>query len=459
MRDLLVLSIVFGSIPFCLARPHIGIFLWVWISYMNPHRLTWGIAYNFPVAQLIALVVLVGFIFDFFKGKVSLYVFKERETILLLFLWVMFTFTTFFAFNQQLAWIKWISVSKVLLMTFFTIILIDDRNKLRYLCLIISFSIGFYGIKGGIFSLHSAGMYRVWGPPDSFLYDNTAIGLAIGMILPFFYFLSKEERKTQLKIILIITFILSTLAIMFTYSRGALLGLAVVGFLLFLRLKLSRKVLAIPVLIILAIILIPRIPENWVDRVKTISQYKQDLSAISRITAWKNAWKVAKSLPLTGAGFQALEEENIKLLFETLGIQDERPPEMYSSDNHSIYFEVLSENGFITFGLFIILALFSIFSLRKLRKESGKVTSLKWQRNYSHMTEIGIITYLVSGAFLEFATFDLYYHLIAIVIILKSIKRRCVDISFINNDDQRIRYQVSSSSLLSSNRIPSSNLD
>ncbi len=433
MRDFLVLLIFFGSLPVCLTRPYVGILLWAWISYMNPHRLTWGIAYNFPVGEITAFTVLVGFIFSFIKGKISLYVLREREAILLFLLWLMLTLTTLFAFNQELAWPKWIYISKILLMTFFTIILIDDRNKLRYFCLVISVSIGFYGIKGGIFSILTGGIYRVLGPPDSFIFDNTAIAMALVMILPFFWYLSKEENNRLLKVILINTFMLSSIAAMFTYSRAALLGLSVVGFLMFLRLRLAPKILAVLALLALSTILIAKIPEQWFDRAKSIANYKEDLSAVTRLTAWKHAWEVAKTRPLTGAGFQALEEENIDQLFEELSIQDQRPPEMTSSDVHSIYFEILSENGFLTFIVFITLALSSILGLRKLRKESGKNSSLEWQFNYSHMTEIGIIAYLICGAFLEFATFDLYYHLISIVIILKSIKRR---------EDERLSVEV-----------------
>ena len=42
MRDLIVALIVFGALPYVLVRPHVGILLWSWISYMNPHKLAWG---------------------------------------------------------------------------------------------------------------------------------------------------------------------------------------------------------------------------------------------------------------------------------------------------------------------------------------------------------------------------------------------------------------------------------
>ena len=48
MRDLFVTLIVLGALPFAFLRPSIGVLTFSWLSYMNPHRLTWGFAYDFP---------------------------------------------------------------------------------------------------------------------------------------------------------------------------------------------------------------------------------------------------------------------------------------------------------------------------------------------------------------------------------------------------------------------------
>ena len=46
MRDILVTVLVFGMLPLILWRPWIGILVWSWLGYMNPHRQTWGFAYD-----------------------------------------------------------------------------------------------------------------------------------------------------------------------------------------------------------------------------------------------------------------------------------------------------------------------------------------------------------------------------------------------------------------------------
>src|SRR3546814_2935143 len=58
MRDVLILLLAFSVVPLTFLRPHVGILAWCWISYMNPHRLSWGFAYEFPVAMMIGLSTL-----------------------------------------------------------------------------------------------------------------------------------------------------------------------------------------------------------------------------------------------------------------------------------------------------------------------------------------------------------------------------------------------------------------
>ena len=62
MRDFLIVAIVFGSIPFILVRPQIGILMWYWISLMNPHRWTWGYAYTLRVALVVGVAAIIGWL-------------------------------------------------------------------------------------------------------------------------------------------------------------------------------------------------------------------------------------------------------------------------------------------------------------------------------------------------------------------------------------------------------------
>ena len=72
MRDILITAIIFGLIPFVLMRPYIGVLVWSWIGYMNPHRLAYGFAYSFPFAKIVGIAVLISFLFSKDKKKIPI---------------------------------------------------------------------------------------------------------------------------------------------------------------------------------------------------------------------------------------------------------------------------------------------------------------------------------------------------------------------------------------------------
>jgi probable O-glycosylation ligase (exosortase A-associated) len=416
LRDLVLFALIFGMVPICLARPFVGLLVYSWLGYMNVHRLTWGMAFDFPFAQVVALVTLVGFVGMIIREGKWRRLPMERETILLLLLWAMFTLTTFTALIPEEAWADWQDLTKIFLISFLTIILVDDEKKLRYLVLVIALSLGFYGFKGGLFAIAKGGRYMVFGPERSFIEDNTAIGLALVMVLPFLFYLAKAEHNWWFKRSLELTSGLTTLAILFTYSRGAVLGLAAVLGVIFLGLNRRTKAVAILFLVLSLPIAISQLPDRWLSRMETIQAYQEEGSAMKRIMAWKTAWRVALAHPLTGAGAGIIDAPEIAASYH---------PEFTERDVgvHSIYFEVLAENGFITFGLFVFLLLSSFASLQKVKRISRQ-HGLPRFHYYAQMLQASLAGYAVSGAFLEFASFDLFYHIVALAIILKVLSRQ-----------------------------------
>src|SRR5215470_2193775 len=208
MRDIVVTAVIFGLLPFCLTRPWVGILVWSWIGYMNPHRLTWSFAATMPFAQFTALATLTGLLFTTDRKPMP----WTREIYLLLALWVMFLITTLHALHPQMAWDYFTEVSKILLITFVTLLLFQDERKLRALLYVIALSIGFYGLKGGIWAIATGGGNQVLGPPGSFISGNTEIGLALNMVLPILLFLSRDEPRRWLRHLLRTTFAFSIVA-------------------------------------------------------------------------------------------------------------------------------------------------------------------------------------------------------------------------------------------------------
>src|SRR6185295_18582107 len=172
-----------------------------------------------------------------------------------------FTFTTLFAWVPDAAWEKWSLVAKVILMTVITTMTIYGRDRIRWLLLVIALSVGFYGIKGGLWSLLvSGGQYSVRGPEGGFMTMNNGIGIGLLMVLPVLLALAHEHARPWQRWSLRLAAGLCAVSIVFTYSRGALLGLATVAFLMFLRSQ--RKFVAVLAMVPVIVIASFWIPEK-----------------------------------------------------------------------------------------------------------------------------------------------------------------------------------------------------
>jgi len=409
IRDIAVTVGILATLPYCLARPWVGLLVWSWISYMNPHRLTWGFAYDLPFAMMVGVCTLVGFPFaDDRKPLVW-----TRETLLLLLLWGWFTVTTVFAMYPESAWLKWDATSKSLLMAGLTIPLFQDRRRLRVLLLVIAGSTGFYGFKGGVFALMTGGQFMVLGPPGSFFEANTELALVLNMSLPLSFYLSQEVERRWLRNLLRASFVLTMFAIPFTYSRGGVIGLTVVLAVMFLRAR--TRLLLVPVALAGLVVFTWVAPQQFLDRVNTLQHYEADGSAQLRFMSWRVGYEIARDRPVLGGGFQVFVHR------ETYDMYLPEYPRSFGHDAHSIYFNLLGEHGWIGLTLFILLMGASFGSLRKLRRAGDGNPELAWVSRYAKMLQASLLAYVVTGAFLSVAYFDLAYQLLIVVIILKGI--------------------------------------
>lgn len=402
MRDLLVAAIVFGALPFILKRPWIGILVWSWIGYMNPHRLGWGFAFDFPFAMIVGLVTIIAFLFSKEKKEMI----WSRETVVLLIFIGWMLLTTLFAFYPDDAWVQWDKVWKIQLIIFLTVLLINDRQKLNWMIWVIALSLGFYGVKGGIFTIINGGSYHVWGPAGTFIGGNNELALAMVMTIPLIRYLHMQENRKWLKNGLAIAMVLTGVAAIGSQSRGALLAMAAMGLLLWLK---GRNKLVTGVFIGLAIVIMAAVmPQQWYDRMGTIKTYKEDESAMGRINAWHTAFNVATNR-VTGGGFEALTGAPT--------FRQYAPDPFRVHDAHSIYFEVMGEHGFIGFSLFMLLGLLAWLRGKQIIKRCKNDPETKWAADLAAMVQVSLVGYAAGGAFLGLAYFDLPYHLMIIILL------------------------------------------
>lgn len=409
MRDLILFGLVFWGLSKVFSHAHVGVYLWTWISLMNPHRLTWGFAYSFPFAQVIGLMTIVGLLTSRQPRLRLLH--PETVVLALLMFWV--TCTTFiFAFHPEDAYREWDRFLKIQVFIFLSILLISDKAKLQGLIWIFVLSLGFYGVKGGIFTVLSGGGSRVWGPEGSFIGGNNEMALALLMTVPLMRYLHLQETRKWIKNALIFSMFSTMLAIVGTQSRGALLGIMAVGFFLWLK---SPKKMGMAIMVtVVALVIVTFMPESWWERMDTIQEYQDDASATGRINAWWVAWNVAVDT-FTGGGAN---------MFSVATFAQYAPNPSVIADAHSIYFEMLGEQGFIGLFLFLLLGVLFWKRCNKLIKTYRTDKERAWAADLGAMLQVSFIGYAVSGAFLGLAYYDYYYNLVATALIASMIAEK-----------------------------------
>lgn len=291
-------------------------------------------------------------------------------------------------------------------MTYVTMMLINSRWRIQLLVVVIVFSLGFYGVKGGIFTIMTGGGNHVRGPNGTFIGGNNEIGLALIMTIPLMRYLQIQIQNKLGKLMMLAAILLTVIAIFGTQSRGDLLGLAMMG--LFLILKSPKKMGFLIMLIIAIPLALKFMPQEWYQRMDSITHYQEDASAQGRINAWHFAVNLANHRPVIGGGFEAFRQPWFRLY---------APEPENVHDAHSIYFEVLGEQGYVGLFIFLSLAWFTWNRASQIIKKTKRNLDWKWTADLAAMIQVSMIGYFSAGAFLGLANFDLYYGLIALVVV------------------------------------------
>jgi len=407
MRDIVLALFIFGTIPFILSRPYIGLLVWSWLGYMNPNRLCYGFANNFPWVQIVAIATLVSLAFS--KEQKAIRMSPIVVLLTLLFAWT--TLATVFAVQTVSAWQTWQEFGKTLIMVVVTLMLVKDRQRMHWLIWLIVISVGFYGLRGGVFTILHGGAYHVYGPAKSFIADNNDLAQALCMILPLTRYLQLQANRKAVRVGLGFAMGIIIIGIFGTYSRGGLVALAIVGVALFLK---SRRRLTIVVaLVVLGVAAYHFMPQEWIARMDTLHHAEQTDSAQTRIQSWEFATNVALHRPLIGGGFNVYESS---AMWRAYGPEGATPRAI-----HSIYFRILGEQGFPGLFLFIALLAASWRKCAKVRRTSRGLPEEKWAFDLASMLQVSLLAFIVAGLATTSSYFDLSYQLVAVCALLATI--------------------------------------
>jgi probable O-glycosylation ligase (exosortase A-associated) len=418
LRGIVLAIFLLGSLPVCFLRPFYGIALWTIMAFVNPHSYAWGVE-TWPWAQMIILPTIAGVLAFNREGWDAL---KTREGLLVIALWGWFSITTLASINDPMfqhhaedTIQRWTEVSKILFVTILTIVLLNSFERLRRFALVLAGCFGIFILKSLPFVLMTGGAYRIYGPPDSMIADNNDFGLALNMTLPLFFFLAQAESRPWLKRVLVFLAFATIPAILFTYSRGALVGLLGMGALMFIRLPMQQRFLLTPVILIGLTLAAVFAPESWQYRMKSITNYSMDSSAQGRLNAWRFSINLAADYPISGGGFGTFTEE----LYSRYSFV--RTGEALTA--HSVYFQVLADHGYVGLFLYLVLMGSAFLTTSRLYKQAEMRDDSVAMR-YANMFRFSLVGFAASGAFLSRAYFDYFFCIVACIAVLKNIAQQ-----------------------------------
>ncbi len=294
---------------------------------------------------------------------------------------------------------------KIMAFTFVTLMLIKTKQQVQLLLVVILFSLCYYGVKGGIFTLATGGEHMVLGPDLSFIAGNTEMALALVMIIPLLHYFQVISKKIWVRHSLTVAMVLCAIASLGSYSRGALLALAAMA--LFLWLK-SKHKFRIALLFIFAIpLMLAFMPERWDERMGIIQTYEQDASVMGRFNAWGMAFNLAKDRPLVGGGFEIAEPETFARY---------APYKDIPRAAHSIYFQALGEHGFVGLGLYLLFGFLTWRSGQWIIRNTRGLDGYQWASSLASMIQVSFVGFAIGGAFLSLLYWDVPYYLMTIMV-------------------------------------------
>jgi putative inorganic carbon (HCO3(-)) transporter len=209
------------------------------------------------------------------------------------------------------------------------------------------------------------------------------------------------EKRPILKVLAAWALSASFLTVIFTFSRGGFLALCMVLGLLVLWRK--PPLVAVLSAILILLLLIPFLPAAYFERLYTILEYlpfrgtdvRSEVSFRGRMSEYEVGFKMFLDNPVLGIGY-----ENYPVYYLDYSMKLGLDPRRTERSAHSLYLEILAEQGlvgFLLFGYVLYAAFTSLASARKIFKKIA-------MDDYSDLAlsfQIGFAGYLAAALFIH----------------------------------------------------------
>ena len=414
--------LVFGSLA--VKQVFISYLLWGWAGLIAINYYLYGFMSGIGYVQIFALITLAVL---FFKKDSLIQKFQYNRTSGLMILFVAHGFlSAIFAYpGLDRNWELFGNLTKTTLFCILMPMIVVNRFRIHAMVVMIALAISFHGVLDGLKFLASGGSHNA--QPLQKFGDNNHLALILLMVLPFLYYAYQVTEKKIIRFGFMAVLPLIVLAVVATHSRGALAGLFSIS--LWVIFKSQKKILGIALVSLCALMVTELAPEKWSERMETMQMADHDASFLGRVTAWKVSSAIAAANPILGGGFRAVQSHPIWDKFKDsqgfLGFIKTPVLSRSGVAAHSIWFEILGDQGVV--GLIFFMALIvNAFITRREIWRLVKKNSMKnnWAGDLSDMLAASMLAYVVSGSLLSAAYFELPYICMMLLEVIKQQQSR-----------------------------------
>ncbi len=415
MRDIAILIVFCSMMVLAVRHVHLSVMLWIWTALAAPGAYLYGVGVDFPFNKAAAVVTVIALAMDRMKRRFFIDGFFIIFTLFVAQGLISFTFALT---DMDRIYTLLDKMLKIWLLGIIMRIACRDRLQVHAMVIMTTFALAVHGVLEGMKYLASAGGHKV--QPSSFIGDNNYLALALLMALPLIVYLYQQCVSPVLRGIFIGLGAAGFVGVVATASRGGLIGLIVLGVLSMVHSK--RKGLISLAFLAIAAGVVVLAPSRWTTRMETIQTAEQDDSFMNRIVAWKMNTVLALDRPFLGGGYSALEDGSVHRAYVSMfGLLDFIPTAMPTGPlaAHSIYFSVLGDLGFVGFLLFLAMLAASFVNIKKIKQASLGKPELAWAYSLANAFRACLIIYIVVGAALSAAYFEVLYIQVTLISMLR----------------------------------------
>lgn len=411
MIDIIFLAFIGFILVLGLRRPFLWVLAYAYIDILAPQKIGYGIIQSIPVSLIAFLAAFGGWLMlDYKKG--ARFTFRQGLMLVLL---VYCAWTTGNADFPEPASTKWDWVWKALVFGMFLPLTLTTRLRLEALALVLVLTVGAIVISAGMKTAFGGGGYEslyFFVNDNSGIYESSTLAtVAIGIIPLIVWFMNhgtvfKPDWRVKLfGACLIFACLLIPIG---TEARTGLVCIAVLGLLLLRDVK--RRLSFLVAGAALGMMALPFLPQSYYERMATIGSPTGDESASTRVAVWKWTLDYVSENPL-GGGFDAYRGNKFTYEMAVKEVDGNTTSVAYKDVTdearayHSSFFEVLGEQGWPGFIIWIWLQALGIWQMEKLRRrwkgrsDESDGEDRQWLGPMAVALQIASIIYLVGATF------------------------------------------------------------